>query len=396
MAIDSASDFRPQRSPWIYDPKIRGYAFQFILVIFLAGLIYAVIENTRANLAAHNITSGFDFFSRVSGFDINQTLIAYSATATYGRAFLVGLLNTLLVSGIGIVLTTFLGFLVGIARLSTNFMISKLAAMYVEAIRNVPLLLQLLFWYNAVLKPLPSPRQSIAWPGGIFLNNRGLLFPMLAFEPGAALVGAAIVLAILASLAYAVTARRRQIATGAQSPVGLVSLGLILGLPMVVFLILGRPITFNFPVLKGFNFVGGFQILPEFVALLVGLVVYTAAFIAEIVRAGILAVSKGQTEAAFALGLRPHQTLKLIVIPQAMRVIIPPLTSEYLSLTKNSSLAVFIGYPDLVNVFAGTVLNQTGQALEVMAITMLVYLVISLATSAFMNWYNSRYALVER
>jgi general L-amino acid transport system permease protein len=396
MAISSASDARPPKSAWIYDPKIRGYAFQAILLIILAALTYAVVENTRANLAAHNITSGFDFFSRVSGFDINQTLIAYSATATYGRAFLVGLLNTLLVSAIGIILTTFLGFMIGIARLSTNFMISKLAAIYVEAIRNVPLLLQLLFWYNAVLKPLPSPRQSIAWPGGIFLNNRGLLFPMPVFDPGAGLVGAALVLGILASIAYAIIARRRQIATGVQSPVFLVSLALILGLPIVAFFGLGEPITLNFPVLKGFNFAGGFQILPEFVALLLGLVVYTAAFIAEIVRAGILAVSKGQTEAAFALGLRPQQTLKLIVIPQAMRVIIPPLTSEYLSLTKNSSLAVFIGYPDLVNVFAGTVLNQTGQALEVMLITMLVYLVISLATSAFMNWYNSRYALVER
>jgi general L-amino acid transport system permease protein len=396
MAIDSASDARPLKSAWIYDPKIRGYVFQVILLIILAGLIYAVVENTRANLAAHNITSGFDFFSRVSGFDINQTLIAYSATATYGRAFLVGLLNTLLVSAIGIVLTTLLGFVIGIARLSTNFMISKLAALYVEAVRNVPLLLQLLFWYNAVLKPLPSPRQSIAWPGGIFLNNRGLLFPMPVFEPGAWLVGASVVLGILASIAYAISARRRQKATGAQSPVGLVSLALIVGLPLVAFFWLGQPITLNFPVLKGFNFAGGFQILPEFVALLLGLVVYTAAFIAEIVRAGILAVSKGQTEAASALGLRPRQTLKLIVIPQAMRVIIPPLTSEYLSLTKNSSLAVFIGYPDLVNVFAGTVLNQTGQALEVMLITMLVYLVISLATSAFMNWYNSRYALVER
>jgi general L-amino acid transport system permease protein len=396
MVIDSASDARPLKSAWIYDPKIRGYVFQVILVIILAGLIYAVVENTRANLAAHNITSGFEFFSRVSGFDINQTLIAYSATATYGRAFLVGLLNTLLVSAIGIVLTTLLGFMIGIARLSTNFMISKLAAMYVEAVRNVPLLLQLLFWYNAVLKPLPSPRQSIAWPGGIFLNNRGLLFPMPVFEPGAWLVGASVVLGILASIAYAISARRRQKATGAQSPVGLVSLGLIVGLPLAAFFWLGQPITLNFPVLKGFNFAGGFQILPEFVALLLGLVVYTAAFIAEIVRAGILAVSKGQTEAASALGLRPRQALKLIVIPQAMRVIIPPLTSEYLSLTKNSSLAVFVGYPDLVSVFAGTVLNQTGQALEVMLITMLVYLVISLATSAFMNWYNSRYALVER
>jgi general L-amino acid transport system permease protein len=396
MASDIASYEAPRKGAWIYDPEIRGYAFQTVLMILLAGVIYAVVENTRANLAAHNITSGFDFFSRVSGFDINQTLISYSATATYGRAFLVGLLNTLLVSGIGIVLTTFLGFFIGISRLSSNFMVSKLAMVYVETIRNVPLLLQLLFWYNAVLKPLPLPRQSIQWPGGIFLNNRGLLLPTPVLEPGSQFIGLALVFGIVAAIVYGIVARRRQIATGAQSPVGLVSFGLIIILPVLAFFLFGRPISLNFPVLKGFNFVGGTQVIPEFVAVLIGLVIYTAAFIAEIVRAGILAVSKGQTEAAFALGLLPQQTLKLIVIPQAMRVIIPPLTSQYLNLTKNSSLSVFIGYPDLVNVFAGTVLNQTGQAMEVMAITMLVYLVISLATSAFMNWYNSRNALIER
>jgi general L-amino acid transport system permease protein len=387
---------RVPKGAWFYDTKLRGYAFQAILLGVLAVLLYGVIENTRANLAAHNITSGFDFLSRVSGFDINQSLIAYSATATYGRAFLVGLLNTLLVSAIAIVLTTMLGFLLGVARLSNNFMIAKLSMGYVEAIRNVPLLLQLLFWYNGMLKPLPAPRQSIAWPGGIFLNNRGLVLPKPVFEPGAELVLIALLAGLLAAFLYARIARRRQMTTGAQSPVGWVSLALVVALPLSVFFLLGRPISLNFPVLKGFNFAGGFPINPEFVALLIGLVIYTAAFIAEIVRAGILAVSTGQTEAAFALGLRPRQTLQLIVVPQALRVIIPPLTSEYLSLTKNSSLAVFIGYPDLVNVFAGTVLNQTGQAMEVMAITMLIYLLISLATSAFMNWYNSRYALIER
>jgi general L-amino acid transport system permease protein len=394
MASDIAG--RALKGAWIYDPKLRGYAFQAVLLVVLAVLLYGVIDNTRANLAAHNITSGLDFLSRVSGFDINQSLIAYSATATYGRAFLVGLLNTLLVSAIAILLTTVLGFLLGIARLSSNFMIAKLSMIYVEVIRNVPLLLQLLFWYNGMLKPLPSPRQSVAWPGGIFLNNRGLVLPKPVFEPGAELVLVAVLAGLFAAFVYARMARRRQMATGAQSPVGWVSLALIVGLPLGVFFLLGRPISLNFPALKGFNFVGGFQIMPEFVALLIGLVIYTAAFIAEIVRAGILAVSRGQTEAAFALGLRPRQTLQLIIVPQALRVIIPPLTSEYLSLTKNSSLAVFIGYPDLVNVFAGTVLNQTGQAMEVMAITMLVYLLISLATSAFMNWYNSRRALIER
>jgi general L-amino acid transport system permease protein len=395
MAMQASVSDRPKVAA-INDPRIRGLVFQAVLLAILLWLIYQAVENTRANMAAHGIVSGFGFWDRVSGFDINQTLIPYSALSTYGRAFWVGLTNTLLVSAIGIVLATVLGFVIGIARLSSNFIVAKLAMVYVEAIRNVPLLLQLLFWYNAILKPLPSPRQSIQLPGGIFLNNRGMLLPNPVMAPGAAWIGISALVGIGAALAYRIWARRRQMATGEQAPVGLVSLALILGLPIIVFFLLGRPISLTFPELKGFNFIGGFQIYPEFVALLLGLVIYTASFIAEIVRSGITAVSKGQTEAAYALGLRPKQTLKLVVIPQAMRVIIPPLTSQYLNLTKNSSLAVFIGYPDLVQVFAGTVLNQTGQAVEVMAITMLVYLLISLATSAFMNWYNSRNALVER
>ncbi len=395
MASQASVSDRPKVAA-INDPRIRGLVFQVVLLAILLWLIYQAVENTRANMAAHGIVSGFGFWDRVSGFDINQTLIPYSALSTYGRAFWVGLTNTLLVSAIGIGFATVLGFVIGIARLSSNFIIAKLAMVYVEAIRNVPLLLQLLFWYNAILKPLPSPRQSIQLPGGVFLNNRGMLLPNPVMAPGAGWIWISLLVGIVAAIAYRIWARRRQMATGEQAPVGLVSLALILGLPMLVFFLLGRPISLTFPELKGFNFVGGFQIYPEFVALLLGLVIYTASFIAEIVRSGITAVSKGQTEAAYALGLRPKQTLKLVVIPQAMRVIIPPLTSQYLNLTKNSSLAVFIGYPDLVQVFAGTVLNQTGQAVEVMAITMLVYLLISLATSAFMNWYNSRNALVER
>jgi general L-amino acid transport system permease protein len=381
---------------WTNDPKIRGFAFQAVLLAALLWLIYEAVENTRANMAAHGIVSGFGFWDRVSGFDINQHMITYSALSTYGRAFWVGLTNTLLVSAIGIVLATILGFVIGIARLSSNFIIAKLAMVYVEAIRNVPLLLQLLFWYNAILKPLPSPRQSIQLPGGIFVNNRGMVLPNPVLAPGAGWIAVSALAGIAASILYRIWARRRQMATGEQAPVGLVSLALILGLPIAAYFGLGQPVSLTFPELKGFNFIGGFQIFPEFVALLLGLVIYTASFIAEIVRSGISAVSKGQTEASYALGLKPPQTLKLVVIPQAMRVIIPPLTSQYLNLIKNSSLAVFIGYPDLVQVFAGTVLNQTGQAVEVMAITMLVYLLISLVTSAFMNWYNSRNALVER
>src|SRR5690606_3793765 len=332
------------------------------------------------------------------GFDVNQTLIPFSSSggSTYGDAFIVGLLNTLLVAAIGIVLATILGFIVGVARLSSNWVVAKLAKVYVEAIRNVPLLLQLFIWYNAVLKALPNPRQSYEVGGGVFLNNRGLFAPQPLLEPGAGLVIGAVVVGVVGSLVFRRWARRRQEATGQQAPIGTVALALIVGLPLLVFLLTGRPIAFSYPELRGFNFAGGVQIFPEFVALLIGLSTYTAGFIAEIVRAGILAVSRGQTEAAHALGLREGPTLRLVIIPQAMRVIVPPLTSQYLNLTKNSSLAVAIGYPDLVSVFMNTTLNQTGRAIEVVFITMMVYLTFSLLTSIFMNWYNARVALVER
>ncbi len=332
----------------------------------------------------------------MSGFDINQHLISYSSQSTYGQAFWVGLLNTLIVAALGIVFATVLGFAVGTARLSKNWIVAKCALVYVETLRNVPLLLQLLFWYNAVLKPLPGPKQSIAFPGGIYLNNRGLVFPDPQFGDLAWLTGVALLIGIAAALGYAAWARTLQTRTGKQSPVLLVTLGLVIGLPVVVFLATGAPVTFNVPVLKGFNFAGGRSVFPEFVALLLGLSVYTASFIAEIVRAGVQSVSRGQTEAAEALGLPGARIRTQVIVPQAMRVIIPPLTNQYLNITKNSSLAVFIGYPDLVQVFAGTVLNQTGAAVQVMAVTMGVYLVISLVTSAGMNAYNARKALVER
>ena len=393
---DAPMTAKPKVSPF-YDPKVRGFVFQAALLLVLGWLTWGGISNAVTNMAARGIPTGMGFWNNTAGFDINQALIPYSAAgSTYGEAFLVGLLNTLLVSAIGVVLATFLGFTMGVARLSKNWIVAKLAMVYVEAIRNVPLLLQLFFWYNAVLKPLPNPRQSIALPGSIFLNNRGLIMPNPQYGPGAGLIGLGLILGIVLSFFYARWAKKKQAATGVQSPVGLVSLALVLGLPLVAYFITGRPISFTYPELKGFNFTGGMQIYPELFALLLGLVLYTGAFIAEIVRAGIMAVSHGQTEAANALGLRAAPTLKLVVIPQALRVIIPPLTSQYLNLTKNSSLAVFIGYPDLVQVFTGTVLNQTGAAVQVVGITMAVYLTISLVTSFGMNIYNSRKALVER
>lgn len=390
-------ELSPGKASLIYNPKVRGYVYQLALLGLVLFLIYSAASNAVENLRSQNIATGFGFWNNAAGFDVNQRLVEYSASAgTYGRAFLVGLLNTLLVSAIGIVLATFLGFFVGVSRLSSNWVISKMAMVYVETIRNLPLLLQLFFWYNAVLKPLPGARDSIKIPGGIMLNNRGLYLPDPVLGPGGGMIFWTMLAGIVAALVFRHWARKQQEETGRQYPVGLVALALVIGLPVLVYFILGRPISFIYPQAAGFNLRGGIQVFPEFVALLLGLTTYTAAFIAEVVRAGILAVSKGQTEAANALGLRAGPTLKLVVIPQAMRVIIPPLTSNYLNLTKNSSLAVFIGYPDLVQVFTGTVLNQTGQAVEVVAITMAVYLTISLVTSLFMNIYNARMALVER
>lgn len=386
----------PKVSP-LYDPRVRSIAYQFALCAFIAFLAYGAITNAAENLARARIASGFDFWNVTAGFDISQTLIDYSPqTSSYGRAFWVGLLNTLLVAVIGIVFATVLGFLVGIARLSRNFLVARIAAGYVEFIRNLPLLLQLLFWYNAVLKALPSVSGSVVLWGGIYLNNRGLFLPEFRLQEGGTALQIAFLLALVASLVFRIWARRRQQRTGKQASVFLATLGFFVGFPLIVVLSGSIRLAVTFPELGRFNIRGGVEILPELAALVFGLVIYTAAFIAEVVRAGILAVSRGQTEAAYALGLRPRLTLRLIVIPQAMRVIIPPLTSQYLNLTKNSSLAVAIGYPDLVQVFTGTVLNQTGQAVEVVLITMAVYLTISLVTSLAMNIYNARIALVER
>lgn len=390
-----ASDGPPKVAFW-NDPVKRGYMYQLLLFAIVGFLVYEAASNAIENLTKQKIASGFGFWNNTAGFDIGQRLISYSNLSSYGRAFWVGLFNTLLVASIGIVLATILGFIVGIARLSKNWLVQKIATFYVEIIRNTPLLLQLLFWYNAVLKALPGVRESAVLPFGSFLNNRGLFVPEPLMGEKFDFVLLAFVLGCLGYWFFGRWARKRQEATGERARHLPVALGLLVALPLAVYFLAGQPLSFAYPILGRFNIQGGIQVFPEFVALVIGLVIYTAGFIAEVVRAGIQAVNKGQTEASYALGLRPGPTLNLVVIPQAMRVIIPPLTSQFLNLTKNSSLAVAIGYPDLVQVFMGTVLNQTGQAVEVIAITMLVYLTLSLSTSMFMNWYNARKALVER
>ncbi|MGA7788994.1 MAG: amino acid ABC transporter permease [Xanthobacteraceae bacterium] len=377
--------------------QAANIALQAALVVVVGGLAYAAGHHAARNLANAHITSGFGFWNNTAGFDISQTLIDYSSsTSTFGRAFLVGLLNTLLVAGIGIVLATVLGFAVGIARLSHNWLVAHLAGGYIELIRNVPLLLQILFWYNAVLKSLPQLRGSVKIPGGGLLNNRGLYLPRPEFAAGFGYVLSALVFGIAATIVLRMWVHRRQDRTGRPIRVVWPALGLIVVLPALVYLLAGAPLSFNFPQLGRFNVIGGVEILPEFAALLLALTVYTAAFIAEVVRAGVMAVPHGQTEAAQALGLRSPTMLRFVVVPQAMRVIIPPLTSQYLNLIKNSSLAVAIAYPDLVQVFTGTVLNLTGHAVEIVAITMAVYLFISLVTSLLMNAYGYAIAAEER
>jgi general L-amino acid transport system permease protein len=386
----------PSRRLLWNDPAARGWVYQGLLILAVGFVFVEAVLNGRDNMAAHGIPTDFRFWTASSGFDITQSLIPYSPSSSYGRACLVGLLNTLLVAALGIVFATIIGFTVGIGRLSSNWVVAKLATAYVETVRNVPLLLQLLFWYNAVLAALPGPRQSIVLPGSIYLNARGLFVPQPIFGPDAVWVGVALLLGLAAAIGWRFYAHARKMRTGTPSPVISVALGLVIGLPLLVFFATGRPVGFDLPQLRGFNFIGGGRLIPEFVTLLLGLSIYTGAFIGEIVRAGIRAVSYGQGEAAEALGLNRAQVLRFVVVPQALRVIIPPLTSQYLNLTKNSSLAVFIGYPDLVQVFAGTVLNQTGAAVQVIGITMGIYLTISLVTSTAMNAYNRRVALVER
>lgn len=368
----------------------NGVAVQFAFAAVLGWIAYEIISNARANLENQHIAAGFGFLANNAGFDVNQTLISYTGSDTFLRVFVVGLLNTLVVSVVGIVFATLIGFIVALCRLSPNWLVSRVGEIYVEIIRNLPLLFQILFWYLAVLAALPNPRQSISMLGIAFISNRGLVIPSPIGEPGLLPFMAMLALGIIASLGLRSYARRALFQAGRVIRIWPYVLGFLFGLPLVTMLLFGLPFTVELPQLKGFNFAGGARVIPEFVALTLALSTYTAAFIAEIVRAGILSVHKGQMEAGASLGLSRGSTLRLIVVPQAMRVIVPPLTNQYLNLTKNSSLAVAIGYPDLVSVWAGTSLSQTGQAIEIITMTMGVYLLISLITSGVMSIYGWR------
>lgn len=388
-----------ERKAWVdaaYDPQVRGWAFQALLLIALAVFLTGIVLNTAANLEKQNIASGFAFLSRTAGFDVSQSLIPYTSKSSYGQAFLVGLTNTLLVSILGIAVATVLGFALGIARGSPNRLAATLALAYVELVRNVPLLLQLFVWYVAVLRTLPAPQSAIALPGGGYLDTRGLHLPRLVVEHGGGLLLVAAGVALVgAAWLWQRGKKSEETSSSHSDPLLLAGWGIVVLFLAATFLF-GVRMQITTPQLGRFNYEGGLSIEPEFLALLIGLSTYTAAFIAEIVRAGLDGVPKGQREAADALGLNRRQALRLVILPQALRIIIPPLTNQYLNLTKNSSLAVAIGYPDLVSVFSGTVLNQTGQAVEVILITMAVYLAISVATALAMNWFNARTAWAER
>jgi general L-amino acid transport system permease protein len=395
VAIDEGLRAEPAKASMLYDPRVRGIAFQVLLIALLAFGVWWIIDNTIENLRRSNISTGFAFLRGRAGFDISDRLIGYSADSSYGNALVIGFLNTLVIAVAGIIAATIIGFLVGVGRLSRNWLIRKIATVYVELFRNIPPLLVILFWYQGVLALLPSVRDSYGLPFGSYLNNRGFYFPKLIWGDGAWLVLAGLAVGVGLSWFVARRARARQMATGQQFPVFLTSLALIVGFPLLAFVLSGFPLTLDFPQKGTFNLTGGINVKPEFLSLFLALSFYTAAFIAEIVRAGIVGVSSGQTEAYSALGLRSGQGLRLVIIPQALRIIIPPLTSQYLNLTKNSSLAVAIGYPDLYAI-GGTILNQTGQAIEIVAIFMVIYLGLSLLTSLLMNWFNAKMALKER
>jgi general L-amino acid transport system permease protein len=372
----------------------RGILIQIFVLAGFFALFSWLISNVISNFAALNKGFGFDFLMLPAGYDINQTLIEYTNRSTHLRAAIVGLLNTFLVAAVGVVLATLLGFLLGVARLSRNWLVSKLAYIYIEFTRNVPVLLHILLWHGIIINTMPHPRNALTIGDVLFLTNRGLYVPKPIAETGIWLVWLGFVAALFFSVGFARYARVRQRQSGVQLPVFRVNLAICILLPLLAFFAAGQPISLNFPALKGFNFRGGIQLPPEFVALTFALSIYTAAFIGEIVRAGIIAVDKGQREAAEAIGLRPSQVMNEVILPQARRIIIPPLTSQYLNLTKNSSLAIAIGYMDIVATLGGITLNQTGREMETMLMVMGIYLIISLLISAFMNWYNSRVRLV--
>jgi len=391
----NSSETIQHKVPFWLDPKKRAIIYQIGVFCLVGLLAYYLVSNTLINLKKQSIATGLGFLNKESSFEIGESLIPYSAASSYGRALIVGALNTLKVSFIGIIITLFLGTVIGVARLSGNWLVSKLATLYIEVFQDIPVLLQLFFWYAIFYEGLPGPRQALCPVAGLFLCNRGVAFTVPHAHPAHKYMVLALLIGCVVVYLLRRWGRKRQEQTGQFFPVFRVGLCIIIGLPMVVWLVSGAPMEMNTPKLVGFNFKGGLTVSPEFIALLLGLVLYTAAFVAEVVRAGIQSVSKGQREAAMSIGLRPPLVLNLVILPQALRVIIPPLTSQMLNLTKNSSLAVAIGFPDFVSV-ANTTINQTGQAIEGVALIMAVYLVFSLSTSAFMNWYNKKVALVER
>jgi len=384
-----------QKVPFWLDPRKRAVIFQIISICVVGMIVYYLASNTVVNLRKQSIATGFGFLNKEASFEIGESPIPYSAANTYARALLVGALNTIKVSFIGIVVTILMGTIIGVARLSSNWLVAKLSAVYIEVMQDIPVLLQLVFWYAIFYESLPPPSEALCPGPGIYLCNRGVAFTIPEVHPAHLYMLIAFLAACSAAYLIRRWAKKRQEMTGRYFPVFRVSLALALGLPFVVWLAAGSPMEMNAPKLTGFNFEGGLTVSPEFMALLLGLVLYTSAFVAEVVRAGIQSVSKGQREAAMSIGLRPTLVLNLVILPQALRVIVPPLTSQMLNLTKNSSLAVAIGYPDFVSV-ANTTINQTGQSIEGVALIMAVYLIFSLSTSAFMNWYNKRVALVER
>jgi len=400
LADTRTGSSEPPKVSLLYNPALRSVLYQVVTLVVIVGAVWYAWNNVVQNLARANMSAGFGFLNSRAGFDIAQTLITYTSDSTYFRALQVGLLNTLVVAAAGIVTATIVGLLIGVGRLSNNWLIARLCTVYVEIFRNIPPLLVIFFWYLGVLALLPSIRTIFQHleenPDAIFfVSNRGIYMPAPIFGEGFGMVVGAFVLGVVAAIAFTIWANARQRATGKRPPVLWVNLGLIVLFPILVFLIMGSPLSLDYAVPGSFNMRGGMSIGPEFLALYLALSLYTASFIAEIVRAGIRGVSKGQSEAAFALGLRGGHTTRLVVLPQALRIIIPPLTSQYLNLIKNSSLAVAVGYADLVAV-GGTILNQSGKSIEIIAIWMLVYVSISLVTSLFMNWFNAKMALVER
>ncbi|MCP3944902.1 MAG: amino acid ABC transporter permease [Desulfobacteraceae bacterium] len=389
------NSIKKEKIPFWLDPNKRAIAYQILTFSIVGLLAWYLVSNTLVNLEKQSIASGFGFLDKEAAFEIGESTIGYSAAHSYGRALLVGALNTLKVSFIGMILCLIIGVLIGVARLSSNWLVQKLAATYIEVMQNIPILLQLFFWYALFYESFPSPRQALNPFTGLFFCNRGVAMGIPAAHPAHTYMLIALGFGLILSFGIKKWAKKRKFNTGKNFPVFWSFLGLSLGLPIITWILAGTPTSMDLPELHGFNFQGGLILSPEFLALLLGLVIYTSAFVAEAVRAGIQAVSRGQTEAAMSVGLKGGQILNLVVLPQALRVIIPPLTSQMLNLTKNSSLAIAIGYPDFVSV-ANTTINQTGQSIEGVALIMGCYLIFSISTSLFMNWYNKKSKLIER